>query len=146
MKVVLDTNVLVSSILGANGASRAVLRLAFEGEIQPLVGNALFSEYEAVLRRNDIFARSPFDLEKRSAFLDDVLSVCKWVEIHFIWRPNLRDEGDNHVVELALAGNADYLITHNIRDMMGGDLLLPDLRVVEPGEFLNMRKDKSWQH
>ncbi len=41
----------------------------------------------------------------------------RWVSVYFGWRPNLPDEGDNHLFELALAGNAAAIITHNVRDV-----------------------------
>lgn len=146
MKVVLDTNILVAALMSANGASRAVLRLAFEGKIVPLVGMALFKEYESLLARDYLFERGPLSRERRMLFLDDFLSLCKWVEIHFLWRPNLRDEQDSHVMELALAGQARCIVTHNLRDFAGGELLIPEVAICDPGNFLKNWEEKSWQH
>ena len=145
-KVVLDTNILVSALLSPDGACRAVLRMAFEGRIEPLIGHKLFLEYQSVLGREHIFARGPFDAEKRSQFLDDYASMCRWVEIHFNWRPNLRDEADNHVIELALAGQARFVVTHNIRDFATGELNMPDLRIVDAGTFLATERSERWRH
>ena len=52
------------------------------------------------------------------------------------WRPNLPDEADNHLIELALAGGASAIVTHNVRDVRRGELLLNDLRVLTPAECL----------
>lgn len=149
MKVVLDTNILVSALMSAENACRAVLRLAFEGQITPVVGNALFSEYESVLGRDYLFERCPFDADKRSMFLDDFSSICEWVEIHYLWRPNLRDEADNHVVELALSAGARLVITQNIKDFArGADLLMPDVYILHPHDVLEKIRngDLSWLH
>ena len=71
--------------------------------------------------------------------LDAYLSVCRWVPIYYLWRPNLRDEADNHLVELALAGNARWVVTGNKADLRSGELLFPELSVVTATEFLAER-------
>jgi tetratricopeptide (TPR) repeat protein len=73
--------------------------------VTPLVGEALFLEYEDVLGRVQLMEKSPLSLAERERFLDAFLGVCEWVDIYFGWRPNLRDENDNHLVELAVAGD-----------------------------------------
>ena len=55
--------------------------------------------------------------------MDAVLSVCQWTDIAFIWRPNLPDESDNHLIELAVAGNAQWIVTGNTKDLAAGELL-----------------------
>ncbi len=72
----------------------------------------------------------------RAALLDAFLAACEWVEIAFLWRPNLPDESDNHVVELAVAGNAGCIVTGNARDVAAGELRFPGLRVLAPGDWL----------
>ena len=54
----------------------------------------------------------------------------------FLWRPNLGDEGDNHLIELAVAGAAARVVTHNVRDLRSGQLRFPQLRIETPAEFL----------
>ena len=56
----------------------------------------------------------------------------RWVTVYYGWRPNLPDEGDNHLIELALAGGAQAIVTHNLRDLRGGELQLGTLRVLTP--------------
>ena len=149
MKVVLDTNIIVSALMSPDNACREVLRMAFDGRLRPLIGNALYVEYESVLARDYLFQECPFDADKRNMFLDDVLSVCAWVEIHYLWRPNLRDEGDNHVLELALSGGAEVVITQNLKDFRAGDLqMMNHIRFLHPRECLALvREEKlSWQH
>jgi predicted nucleic acid-binding protein len=53
-----------------------------------------------------------------------------------LWRPNLPDEADNHVVELAVAGGAEAIVTHNKRDFARAELHFPGLRVASPGELI----------
>ena len=107
LRMVVDTNVLVSAMLAPAGEPRSVLRLCLNGEVVPLVGNALFSEYETVFARSSLFANCLIDRCERKQLVDAFLACCEWIAISFLWRPNLADEADNHPVELAVAGNAD---------------------------------------
>ena len=61
---------------------------------------------------------------------------CRWVRVYCLWRPNLPDEADNHVVELAVAGGAEAIITHDSRDFAGAELRFPALRVLTPGALI----------
>ena len=135
-RIVVDTNVLVSAILSPDGAAREVLRRCLTGEVQPLIGNALFFEYEDVLSREELFAAAPIGSEDRAALLNDVLSVCRWVNISFLWRPNLPDESDNHLIELAIAGNAEWIVTGNARDIAAGELISDSVHIVTPSAWL----------
>ena len=136
---VIDTSIFVSAVMKSWTAPRQVLRLCLSGEVQPLMGNALFTEYEDVLSRKDLFEGAALEDSERSQLLDAYLSVCRWVPIYYLWRPNLRDEADNHLVELALAGNARWVVTGNKADLGSGELLFPELRIVTAREFLGER-------
>ena len=135
-RIVIDTNVLVSAVLSPDGAAREVLRRCLTGHARPLISNALFLEYEDVLSREQLFAAAPISSAERAALLDAVLSVSQWISIAFLWRPNLPDESDNHLIELAVAGNADRIVTGNARDLSAGELIFDAFRVVTPGDWL----------
>ncbi|MDE1996990.1 MAG: putative toxin-antitoxin system toxin component, PIN family [Rhizobiaceae bacterium] len=139
MKVVVDTNIFVSAIMNADGAPRHVIRLCLEGALIPLIGNALFAEYEDVCGRDGLFHDGISSKEDRNALLDAFLSSCLWTPIYYLWRPNLRDEADNHLVELAIGGGAMALITANKRDFARAELLFPQLKICTAGEFLTQR-------
>jgi uncharacterized protein len=64
------------------------------------------------------------------------LATCRWTRIYFGWRPNLPDEGDNHLVELALAGGASHIVTHNLRDLKSMELRFPGLGIATPTQLL----------
>ena len=135
-RIVVDTNVLVSAVLSPDGAAREVLRRCLTGTARPLIGNAWFLEYEDVLSREELFAAAPIGPEDRTALLDAVLGACQWINISYLWRPNLRDESDNHLVELAVAGNAAWILTGNARDIEAGELVFGGFRVATPGAWL----------
>lgn len=136
MKIVIDTNVIISAIQTGDSISRDLLRLAFLGKVTVLMSNALFLEYEAISQRVDVMERCRFTPSEAERFLDALFAVSCWVEIYFAWRPNLKDEGDNFLIELAVAGNADYLITHNLKDLKNGELLFPQLSICNPQQFM----------
>ena len=132
VRVVVDTNVLVAAACSSTGASREVVRRCLLGRWEPLIGQALFAEYEAVLSRSDLFAGSPISSVERYALWAAFVSRCRWVRVRYLWRPNLPDEADNHVVELAVAGGAESIVTFNKRDFERGELYFPGLQIVTP--------------
>ena len=75
-------------------------------------------------------------MQDRQELLNAFLSVCDWVSIYFLWRPNLPDETDNHLIELAVAGNATHIITGNTKDFKGAMLHFPQLNIVTPRQYL----------
>jgi putative PIN family toxin of toxin-antitoxin system len=134
--VVLDTNVLVAALLRGGGAARAVVRACLRGHYRPVLGPALFAEYEDVLGRSELFESSVLSAGERDNLFNGLLKVCRWVEVFYAWRPNLPDEADNHLIELGVAGQADVIVTRNLRDVAGGELKFPSLRVLTPEQCL----------
>jgi uncharacterized protein len=137
MVVVVDTNVFISSVMSASGASRQIIRLCLQGRLNPLMGNALFSEYEDVCSRDELFDARLISREDRNTLLDSFFASCAWIPIYFLWRPNLRDEADNHVMELAIAGGAEMIITANKKDFRNAELNFPNIEICSPVEFLD---------
>ena len=134
-RVVLDTDVIVTALRSATGGSNAVLREAAYGRITSLVTPALFLEYEAVLKRPEQRLVHGLGLRDVDRFLSALAAACEAVEVSFQWRPQLSDANDEMVLETAVNGQADALITHNVRDFVKGAERF-GLRVLRPGEFL----------
>lgn len=135
MFIVVDTNVFVGACLGM-GATSEVVAACMREEHVALMGTALFSEYEDVLSRGSLFKKSLLTCDERDELLNIFLAGCRWTRIYFGWRPNLHDEGDNHLVELAVAGGASHIVTRNVRDLKSMELLFPAISVVTPEKFL----------
>jgi putative PIN family toxin of toxin-antitoxin system len=135
MNVVIDTNVLVGACLGT-GASSYVIEACVRGQCQPLIGTALLAEYEDVFGRTDVFEGSRLSDSERNELLDVFFSRSLWTRVYYSWRPNLPDEADNHLIELAVAGGAKFIVTRNLRDLQRMELRFPQFRVVSPEDFL----------
>lgn len=132
----LDTNVLVSALRSEGGASREVLRCVLQGQYRPLFGTTLWLEYESMLGR-DVWTDETTP-EEREVVLAALAYRGRWVTTYYGWRPNLPDEGDNHLIELAVAGGAEAVITHNVRDLESGDLRWTQLQILTPAQFLEV--------
>jgi putative PIN family toxin of toxin-antitoxin system len=140
--IVLDTSVFVAALLARGGANREMLRRCLQGDCVPLMGEGLYAEHEAVLAREGLFARCPLDRREREALFDAYLRACRWTRIYYLWRPNLRDESDNHLVELAVAGGAAAIVTRNVRDLGSAQLKFQGLRVLRPEDLI---KEAKWE-
>jgi putative PIN family toxin of toxin-antitoxin system len=138
IRVVVDTNVLVAGLISSKGANREILRRCLKGELQPYVGNALYLEYQDLLNRENIQALCKQTSVSLMEFLDGFAYVCKAVDARYLWRPNLRDEADNHLVELAIAASAAYIITNNVSDFAQAELKHLGYEVITPEQLLRL--------
>jgi putative PIN family toxin of toxin-antitoxin system len=134
VRVVIDTNVLVSALRSRRGASFRLAQNLGSTRFQPVISPPLCLEYEDVFRRPGMLP--DYTPEDIGDFLDFLLSVAIECRIHFLWRPHLPDPKDDLVLEVALAGGAGFIITHNTRDFQSAEAL--GIQVVTPDEFLSM--------
>ena len=132
VRIVLDTNVLVAGLRSNRGASFRLLSAIDSGLFELCVSVPLILEYEATLLRHAPSLR----LSRRdiSDFLDYLCSVAWRQSIFFLWRPLLRDPGDDMVLEAAASGGCRYIVTFNKRDFVTTNPL--PVRIVTPQEFL----------
>lgn len=135
VRAVVDTNIFVGACLGTD-AARQVVAACLRGQVQPLMGTALFCEYEDVLARSELFKTCRLSPAERGELLDIFAAACEWTRVYFTWRPNLADEADNHLIELAVAGRATHVVTRNLRDLVRADLKFPGIQVLGPEDFL----------
>lgn len=137
VRVVIDTSVFVGAILGhAGGASREVLRRCLLRELIPAMGTALFLEYEDVVSRPSTVKQASLSEVEIGELLDALASVCAWTTVYYRWRPNLVDEADHHLLELAIATGAEVIVTKNLRHLRSGELRFPQIRILRPDDLL----------
>ena len=134
--VVLDTNIFIGALQKGDGVNRKILELCFLDQLKPIMGEALYFEYQDVISRDSLFENCSLEPTTRQDFFDDYCSICKWIDIHYRWRPNLKDEADNHIIELAMASGAADIVSWNKRDFNNSDLLMPSLDIVTPVELI----------
>jgi putative PIN family toxin of toxin-antitoxin system len=135
MRVVLDTDVLVAALRSDRGASRQLLQAALRKQIVLLLSVPLVIEYEAVLTRPEQLEVIGATSEEIGAILDALVAVAEPVRLSFRWRPALADPADDMVLETAVNGTADLLVTFNRRDFTAAQPLF-QLGLVSPGEAL----------
>ncbi len=114
--MVLDTSVLVAAIRSPTGASMALLDAALSGRVEILISTALVLEYEAVLTRDEHLRVSELTRGEANGLLDAICRTAAEVTIQWQWRPQLSDPNDEMVLETAINGQAQAIVTFNRAD------------------------------
>jgi putative PIN family toxin of toxin-antitoxin system len=140
-RAVLDTNILVAAARSRNGASHTVLRALRERQFTALASVPLMLEYEAILHRPEQLAASNRTAEATTAFLDALALLVEPVTFFYLWRPQTRDPADEMVLETALNGRADCIVTHNVADFHPAAARFR-LAVLTPAEFLQQLREE----
>ena len=131
MKLVLDTDVVVAAMRSPTGASAGLLRSARAGKVTLLASVPLAIEYEAACLSAEHLLAAGLVRADAMTFVDAVVAMAQPVERYFLWRPQLRDAGDEMVLETAINGRAEALVTFNVRHFkdvpsrFGIELMLP---------------------
>jgi putative PIN family toxin of toxin-antitoxin system len=118
MRLVLDTSIVVASMRSPTGASAELVRLVRRGHLFAAATVALCLEYEAVCLRQEHVAAAGASRAQTRNFVEAVIGMVVPVEVHFRWRPQLRDAGDEMVLEAAVNAAASAIVTFNIRGFL----------------------------
>lgn len=135
MRLLLDTDVVVAAMRSPRGASAELLRQIDHGKATMLLSVALALEYEATCMLAEHRLASGLSQDQTDAFLGWLIAIAEPVRLWFRWRPQLRDAGDELVLEAAVNGQADAIVTFNERDLRDAQRLF-GIEVVRPGEAL----------
>lgn len=141
--IVLDSNILVAALLSRRGASFWLLERAIAGRLDVAISVALALEYEAVLKRRELAQASWLNENDLDHILDALLAAANLVQpIHFRQRPALADPGDDLVLECAVEGAADVIVTMNQKDFKGIGKMY-GIQVKAPGDIVREIRERE---
>jgi putative PIN family toxin of toxin-antitoxin system len=118
MRCVLDTDVIVAALRSSSGASRQLLIAVDEGRLDLVISVPLVLEWEAVLKRWENFLAAGIDLPDVDSVINRLVERAMHAEPHFLWRPQAYDPNDEIVLETAVNGVADTIVSSNTRDLL----------------------------
>ena len=140
IKIVVDTSVLVSAARSRNGASFALVSSLPNPHFQICLSVAVYTEYQAVLTRPEHLPPGA-SADTALGFIRYLVSLAHLQDVHFLWRPFLRDPDDDMVLECAVAAGCAYIVTQNIKDFRRTEQL--GVKAATPGQFLQILKEKA---
>ena len=144
-RFLLDTNILVAAARSKNGASFALMSALARNEFIAIASVPVFLEYEAVLLRPLQLEAAQRTAEQVNAFLDALCKVIEPVHLHYLWRPQTRDPADEMILEAALNGSADAIVTLNPKDFTAAQsFFLPILSPYEALVKINRQHQKPY--
>ncbi len=130
--IVIDTCVVISALRSRNGASFKLLSLIDSNKFTFFLSVPLVLEYESVAKRmSRNLGLTHSDIEN---IIDYLCTVGNHRKVHYLWRPNLKDPGDDFVLELAVESECNYIVTHNVKDFKG--IKKFNLKAITPQELL----------
>lgn len=135
MRIVLDTNVLYAGIRSSRGASRIILEMLIDGRMTAVLSPALLLEYEEQLCGNATLHALGLTDDDMAAFLDELVAISVHVHAYRLWRPLSPDPDDDMVIECAVNGHANVIITFNTRHVQPAYTVF-DIPVLTPAQFL----------
>jgi putative PIN family toxin of toxin-antitoxin system len=134
IQIVIDANIVYSAFRSRNGASFRLLSLLPNLNFTLNVSVPLILEYEDVLSRS--LPTLDYTQKELDTILDNLCAMANRHEVFYLWRPLLRDPGDDLILELAVKANCSYIVTYNKKDFIGVEAF--GIEVVDPREFLHI--------
>lgn len=135
MRIILDTSVLVAASRSRNGASFHLVSMLPCSQFEIALTVALYTEWQSVLTRPEHLP-SNASAQDALGFLRYLASIAHLQDVHFLWRPFLRDPDDDMVLECAVASGSEYIVTHNVKDFKRSEELR--VQAITPANFLTL--------
>lgn len=142
MLVTLDTNILYQALRSNSGASYYIFQQVRKRKIRISLSVPVFNEYQDILTREKSLIDFGLELTDVEKFLRFVAFVGKPFDVYYLLRPNLLDESDNKILELAVASQSDFLITSNIREFRNSELKIDQQKIITPANFVKRWREK----
>src|SRR2546423_12601504 len=133
MRAVMDTNVLIAGLRSQRGASHELLQLLRSARWTLVLSNTVLGEYHEVVHREaQTLGLSHADAD---TYLDVLCALAEQCTLMTAWQPAASDPDDEAFVQLAREAKVEYLVTHNVNDVVGARRF--GVKVVRPAEFLS---------
>ena len=132
IQAILDTNIIFAGLFSKKGVSFQVIKAIVAQKIKPVLSVTLLFEYEDVLKRNS--KKLDLNFKEIDAFLGNLCNLSTTQTIHYLWRPFLTDQKDDHILELAVASQVRKITTFNIKDFKGVEQF--GVNVITPKQLL----------
>lgn len=131
-RVVIDTNVFITSLKSRRGASFKLLFDTDRDRFTQIISATLMFEYDSVAKRKEMnltITHKDIDI-----IIDKICQLCEHSKVFFLWRPFLKDPRDDLILELAIESNSNYIVTFNTKDFKGIEEF--GIQVITPIAFL----------
>jgi putative PIN family toxin of toxin-antitoxin system len=140
LRVTFDTSVLVAAARSRRGASYKLLTMLPTHRFEIALSVPLYTEWQAVLTRPEHLPEG-VTIELALEFLRYLASTAHLQDVHFLWRPFLRDADDDMVLECAAASGSQFIVTHNVKDFLRASELR--IQPLQPGDFLKLLRTSA---
>lgn len=128
INIVIDTNVLLSSLYSNRGASYKLMSMIDSDKFVVNISTTLIYEYEEILK-----LKSKLEIKYVDSILNYICKIGKKNQIFYLWRPKLKDVDDDFLLELAVKSHS-IIVTLNGKDFKPANQF--GLEVMTPKEFL----------
>jgi len=140
MRIVLDTSVLVAASRSRNSTSFQIMSMLPSPHFEIALSIAVYTEWQAVLTRPEHLPPG-VTADAALGYLRYLASIVHLQDVHFLWRPFLRDPDDDMVLECAVASGSQFIVTHNIKDFRRVEEL--NVQAITPADFLNLLRSPT---
>lgn len=140
LKIVIDTNVIISALKSRNGFSFKLLSIIDDKRFRVFISVPLILEYEDVAKRSK--SQKKLNFTEIGDILDYICLIGEQRKIFYLWRPYLKDPKDDMILELAVESECDYIISFNKKNFKGIDKF--NLEVITPKEILRKIGEIVW--
>lgn len=140
MRIVLDTSVLVAASRSRNGASFHLVSMLPSPDFEIALTIAVYTEWQAVLTRPEHLPPGATP-DMALGFVRYLATVAHLQDVHFLWRPFLRDPDDDMVLECAVASGSEFIVTHNVKDFRRVEEL--NVQAITPADFLKLLRSPT---
>ena len=140
MRYLLDTCIVFSALRSRRGASHVVVQQALLGQLPIVMHFKLLAQYWDVLTRPEHQASLLYTPAQIERILAALVGVAEEITVRYLWRPNLLDEGDNFLIEIAVAAQPCTIVTHNVQDFRQGELSFPTVYVKRPQQIIRRKE------